>query len=650
MVRWINALVHETRGELRIVVRAMFNSVSTGKRSLTLHNIELVDSSGTPLVADAKTVRRLAKFGGLQKALQITLSYSGKQMGTSSSDVLRRASERDGAGVTVLLLEKMSFARASELDLAANVSALKVSVEEYLELHVAEATSDSDSDDGGESSSSSEGSGAEGSGAEGSGAEGSGVSDDSGESSSEGSGAEGSGSQAARSEEDEEDPLTLPPRGMAFLVVVKADSSASPDEPRAKRAKRGRPRATKLTLLTRAPVTTHTEGVRPGTVKKAAHTASIGELTLEESTPNGAAEVFEHLRSEYQEKDLLYQSNGMLYATVPKSSNFTASITGGRKMKDPHFFAWLRGIAWYSVSKSQWIVSVALAASYVQDDHELTDENCYSDGAQAELEVEGSFSGKAPPRGDAVKQVAAAEAATNADAREYVKKFAALWPYTLTLYHKQTMVAMLTVGVTTHALSSVRLKKLDLDSFTTSAELEEAAVVGTYVPDWSELRSVAQSERTRIQLSDPPLKCGGGSAAAATASTAAVPVAAPPSAAATLAAAMDRRTLFLATQAHEQRSAGSAPGTARPPVVYAPPPLSQEDVPVRCYTAAQNYRSDMENLLSYNRGDTLETMLDGVALRKSTYCSWGIFARITSGDFEGASGYVKEKHLEAADN
>ena len=138
---------------------------------------------------------------------------------------------------------------------------------------------------------------------------------------------------------------------------------------------------------------------------------------------------------------------------------------------------------------------------------------------------------------------------------------------------------------------------------------------------------------------------------AATASAAAVPVAVP-TAAATLAAAIDRRTLFLTTQAHEQRSAASAPGIARPPVVYAPPPLSQDDdhVPVRCYTAAHNYRSDVENLLSYNRGDTLETMLDGVALRKSAYCGWGIFARITSGDFEGASGYVKEKHLKAADN
>jgi hypothetical protein len=91
----------------------MFNNVSTGKRNLTLHNIELVDASGTPLVTDKKTLSALASSGGLQKALKVTLSYSGKQMGASSSDEHRRASERDGADVTVLLLPR-SFLRSGE--------------------------------------------------------------------------------------------------------------------------------------------------------------------------------------------------------------------------------------------------------------------------------------------------------------------------------------------------------------------------------------------------------------------------------------------------------------------------------------------------------------------------------------------------------
>ena len=427
-------------GEQRIVVRTMFNNASTGKRSLTLHNIELVDASGTPLVTDEKTLRALASSGGLQKALKVTLSYSGKQMGASSSDEHRRASERDGADVTVLLLPRSSFARASVLDSATNKSALKVSMEEYLEAHVAEDTSASDSTDG----------------------------DDGDESSSQGSGADAAPSE----EEDEEDPLILPPRGMAYLVVVKGDSSPPPSKPRAKRAKRDRPRlATELTLLARAPVTTHSEGVRAGATKKAAHTASIGgEITIAEDTENAAAFVYEHLRSEYQDNELLYKSDGMLYATSPNSSNFTASIVGGQKMQDAHFFALLRHAAWYSKRRDKWIVSVALAASYVQDDHEITDGNSSSDGAQAELEVEGSFSGSAPPQGDAVKQVAAAEAATNADAREYVLLFAERWPYALTSYHRQRMVAMLTAGVITHA-ASVRLKKLDLDSFATAADV-----------------------------------------------------------------------------------------------------------------------------------------------------------------------------------
>ena len=125
-----------------------------------------------------------------------------------------------------------------------------------------------------------------------------------------------------------------------------------------------------------------------------------------------------------------------------------------------------------------------------------------------------------------------------------------------------------------------------------------------------------------------------------------MPVAAP-GGAELLAAAVDRRTAFLAAQ----QTAASAPCPVGPPVVYVQPPLSQEDdhVPVRCYTATNSYRSDVEHFLSYNRGDTLETMLDGVARRKSAYGSWGIFARITSGEFDGTSGYVRERFL-AADN